>query len=748
MVEDTGMRTESVSKYIQNGQLKFDVLEEYPWLQYQYSDESCGNADVFPANKRDNAKYKWCSDNSFIWLNGAWGRQTLGKLIFARLQSGVDKSIHDATQWLSWFQIPEVAYDIPEIKRRVEGKEYIDIKRFTMRLFDKNEEKAYIARILSAPLPIRNRLNLSTKPQNMSRLFSLPEHMFIYGELVKVLRKTDINPDEFNAAVRGGTKDFFDNNIADTAGKNSEWRMSFEDFEKKVSDALDGILQIAQSGDRYPDRIGDVAQRLTQYGLNRKAYIDNTTSWLVKHTVSPQQSLTRAWADRPLAIANGVEDTASEINKWANFNALIKGYGEFMRHHGISNQDLTTTYKPFVEELTRCYGARTTARAIVEYKDIHNPKKLLPAACISLEVGERNFTAEILAHDDPRGMTIGPDTGCCMTVEGASADCIRSGYRDAGAGFFAFYDANNRLNAQSFFFTNPNYPEVVVMDNIEANKGRDSSRIINVYQEFFRRYLKDRFANDPNWKIRQVNVGTGYGDVAKAQVRMLKPTEIVPNNLSSYSDAREDQRILLRLSDAEIAEARGSRHNVVSARKVEPNHSPVPLASPLGINQLPILRSLESQIYPENMTQYDDDDFVYEELTMPGVDKYSFLIKLKNDAINEASGYCLAYEEKSRSNPNYPDKVVYVADFGILQNARSLTTALRAFDELVKRADENGVRIIEMEARESTSYKLLNSNLGRRYFAKKGYNLVVHDRVQYFGDDEKTHLISLEKQEV
>ena len=746
VIETTGMHIEDACELLRNGKMNLDTIKEYPWLVHQYSHESCGGADIFPANKPDSAKYKWCSDNSFVWLDGNWGRQTIGKIIYTRLQSGVEKSVHDATQWLNAFQIPEIAYDIPGIKRQAEqGAEEIDVEKFAMRLFDKEEEKRYLAKILSAPQSIRERLNLSIKPQNISKLFSSPEHIFIYIELAKVLKNPEIDLEKFQATIKDKMNDYYDNNIASSTSKNPDWRMSFEDFEKRVNEALNSILQITQSDDDHTSRIGEIAQRLNRYGLNRKAYIDDATSWLVKHAVSPSSTLTKAWSDRPYAIACGIKDNASEINIWSKTTSLAKTKGEYLARNGISEHDLATIYAPLVHELIRCYGTDTAASAIVEYKNCHNPDKTMPASSIALEVKERKFTGEVLAHDDPRGMTIGFDTGCCMTVDGASRDCIKSGYRDPGAGFFAFYDEHNRINAQSYFYINQEYPEIVVMDNIEANAGRDSDFIIDVYRKFFREYLKNRFANDPNWKIRQVNVGTGYGDVAKAQVLRLKPTKIIPNNLSSYSDAREDQRLLVYLSDAEIAEARGDNQNTTHGERVKPNHLSTLFVSPLGINQLPILQSLESQLYPEVMRQYDDDDYTYQELTMPGVDKYSFLIKNQRDATSETDGYCLAYEDGSRTDPNYPSKVVYIADFGILPRARGLKATREAFDELLRRIDENGIKKIELEARESTSYALLNNALVRRYLAKKGYTLIEYDDTELFGDSEITHLISLEK---
>lgn len=762
---------EEIIRCIQSKQMDIDTLKEYPWLAYQYVSlknrfgnsidgpqgieakigVACGGAAEFAKQTHDRYRSKWCSDRSVVWLDGEWSRQKIGKVIFTRLQAGVDYNVHNASQWLEAFQMPEKAYNIPEMKQQIKnGAEDIDIEDFSMRLFDRNEEKKFLAKILSAPQSLRDNLKLSTKPQNINKLFSTPEHILIYNELAKIYKNPEIDFDEFKRIVRSKVQKHYDDKIVHPDSTNSDssgpgWRMSSFSFRTKVDFGLEDILEIAKSDEIQDEYLGEMRKRLIGYSKNRKTYTDDATTWLISNAVTPQQSLIRAWNERALAIADGTKDNPSEIERWAKLNSFFKTQTNFLARNGVSRKDLSTKYAPFVDELTRCYASSTTANGILMYKNMHNPEKLLPAKSIKVEVDGRKFIGEVLTHDDPRGMTIGADTGCCMTVDGWSDSCIESGYRDPGAGFFAYYDANNRLVAQSYFFTHPKHPDVVVMDNIEANEGRDSDRIVKVYQEFFRQYLVDRFANDPDWQIRQVNVGTGCGEVAKVQVQHLDPTEIVPNSLSSYSDAREDQRLLIRLTDAEIAKARRNIQSAKHAEKVVPNHSPTPVISPLGINQLPVLQQLESQLYPESIVQYDDEDFVAQELMMPGADKYSFLVKTQEDANSEASGYCLAYEEDSRTEPDYPGKVVYIADFGILPEARSGMTSLKAFDELLRRINENGINKVEMDARESTSYRVLTSDLTKRYLANKGFEVVEHDDTETFGDDEKTYLISLEK---
>ena len=62
------------------------------------------------------------------------------------------------------------------------------------------------------------------------------------------------------------------------------------------------------------------------------------------------------------------------------------------------------------------------------------------------------MVAEILADDDPGGFTIGYDTGCCMTLGGASESCIWAGYQDPNYAFFTVRDRGDRLRAQSILY--------------------------------------------------------------------------------------------------------------------------------------------------------------------------------------------------------------------------------------------------------------------------------------------------------
>ena len=168
----------------------------------------------------------------------------------------------------------------------------------------------------------------------------------------------------------------------------------------------------------------------------------------------------------------------------------------------------------------------------------------------------------------------------------------------------------------------------------------------------------------------------------------------------------------------------------------------------IGEDDLQTVADLESQLYSQDTLQYATGISYLEALLRePKAGEYSFMIEDKADEEQKPIGYCIAYETKSLSDPNFYGKSVYIADFGIVPEARKgAGTALRAFDELLNRTEANGIDMVEMEARESTSYRLFTSNLAQRLLARRGY--VINDyglSDDGWADGDKTYLLSLRK---
>lgn len=375
----------------------------------------------------------------------------------------------------------------------------------------------------------------------------------------------------------------------------------------------------------------------------------------------------------------------------------------------------------------------------------------MPAQIVEIQTPSGVYKAEILAKDDPRGMTIGVDTGCCMTLQGASRSCIESGYRDKNAGFFALYAPKGGLAAQSYFYVNTDHPNILVLDNIEANQGRDTNKIVEIYKQALSKYLLERFATDRTWNIDTVNLGTGYGDAVKSSVLRLPATNPIPNNLGYriYSDA-SDQRLLLHLSQHEIAESRKQWTPAQENLENTPNHLPNIVTRSITPNDFAIIKELEEQIYPEHIRQYDDKEMLQDELKMNSMETYSFLVAGQADSSKDYIGYCMAYLDQSETEPGRHDPVVYAADMAILPETQGFHIGAKMFDELLKRTSERGVDKIEMHARETTSYAALkNSEWAKHILYRRGYKLVDHGAVDEFDDGggniENLYLVSIEK---
>ncbi len=497
--------------------------------------------------------------------------------------------------------------------------------------------------------------------------------------------------------------------------------------------------------------IHDTIKSLKAMRLARENYIKDAQSWLLRHATSPNARLTRVWSDRADALAGGANDSARDIEQWLSEKSLYAHIYDLDRRgqmpSNLTVEEVKTKWLGWVGELSRAYGSETTIRAISRFKNESNPNALLPARVIDLKTPDGVFKAEVLAKDDPRGCTIGVDTGCCMHLNGESEACIWSGYRDEDAGFFVLYTPEGRISAQSYFYSNPKHPEVLVMDNIEANIGRNTDKIVGLYQQALRQYLTDRFAEDDKWSIRTVQVGTGYGDAVKSSVLKLPHADAIRNSrVLMYTDAHQ-QRMMLELTDAQIAQARKKGSTEHSVEQAKPVHTPKINTTTMQSGHAQIIRELERQIYPKTLRYYQDKSDLKDELEKPGLDKFSFLVSADADATVDYVGYCMAYLDDSLIDGHEGDEVIYAADMALLPEAQGGRTGMRMFEELLRRASEHAPHLtIEMHAREKTSYAVLKRTYSaKRLLEEYGYTLVDHGVADEFDNGEKLYLISLER---
>lgn len=722
-------------------------IGQYPWLCHLDTSEAID----FPASGSEGQKQKWLVEHSYAYLNGGWNKNSIGKIIATRLESGIEDSIHDASQWLKTFQIPQEGYDIQTLKTLLRDGEISDISQIeNVRFHDIDLEKMLLSGILHAPQELRDRLLLPGKPQKVQGIFFAPENQLIYTTLTGLYKNPDLNVEMLREAALSRVDEFFKQWLVNARSKDTTHRISKDDLRDRLITALSDIDNLDFPAD---ENITGVISRLGKYGHSRKRYIDDATSWLNRHMTAPNVRLTKVWGDRAVALAEGVGDSARDIESWQANNALRKYLQELELWNAMPSnltaKEVLTDYKNWVDELSRSYSSNLIVQAISEHKSNRTSEALLPPATIDLATNDGTYKAEILAKDDPRGTTIGVDTGCCMTLTGESSSCIKSGYRDANTGFFALYTPQGRLAAQSYFYVNPEHPDVLVLDNIEANQGRDTNKIVQLYQEALTQYLAERFTSDSTWKIRAVHVGTGYGDAVKSTVLRLPQAPAIRNKPGIYTDA-DNQRKLLELSDKQIQEAKERSIQVDQVEKVKPQHRPEITVRAISPEQTEVIRELERQIYPRHMRQYRDRDMLHEELHMQGVEQFSFLVAAEADSSRDFLGYCIAYLDKSETEPTRTEPVLYAADLAIVPEAQGGRVGAKMFEELLERANARDIDKIEMHARETTSYAaLMQSNQTRRSLYNQGYRLIDHGAVDEFDDGqgnvEKLYLISLEK---
>lgn len=167
--------------------------------------------------------------------------------------------------------------------------------------------------------------------------------------------------------------------------------------------------------------------------------------------------------------------------------------------------------------------------------------------------------------------------------------------------------------------------------------------------------------------------------------------------------------------------------------------------SPITDENKNVIADIEGKLYSVDTLQYGDGYFLQEILDEPESEKYSFIIESDGQPV----GYCMAHEDDSMSDPDFEGKTVYIDDFGVTPEARQkdISIALRAFFEFMKRAERNGVDLIEMEARKDTSYPFFKSPYIVKGLARRGYIVTDHGvSDEGWSDGDVTYLISLRKQ--
>lgn len=566
-----------LEKFLGQGNNRTDILYilkanifRFNDISQETLDEIFGEGEVvaFPSggtfkDSWDTEQNQWFADHMYTKLDGNWPKHRLGWLIGQRIRLGLERNTHDASQWLAAFNFDGAAgtgtvnqcYDIAYIKEHRLDPDFSAESLPQLTMYNETLQRQFLGRIIKAPLELRRRLLLTSKPEVISELFAQQNstdhtNENIYELLISerdgqpLYAHSDLSFEMLYEMLREGGSNYRENQGMQ---HTLEW--------------MEGVGEVKQP-------ISMMLQELHAIVANRKAYIQDAMVWLTRHATTPSERLTKAWSDRALALAHGVEvtpdgqrrafvrDSASSIHIWQQEKAFehvvdTKSLIYDRMFPTLTREDmLGERWKAVRHEVGRVLGARELLTVI---QNLHAwgergllVEKVIPAMQVPVEHKGKEWHLEVLGPDDPRGYTIGEDTGCCMTFYGESQSCISAGYQRPNAGFMALYDDKEELIAQSFWYIRKSHPDVLVIDNIEANRGRNIAKLRTLYQDGLRKLITQlqQQEGSPGAAIRKVHIGTMYNSVGTANLEKVKA---VPPFKGVYSDAKE-QRLLLEVT--------------------------------------------------------------------------------------------------------------------------------------------------------------------------------------------------------
>ncbi len=525
------VHTNVYQQLIQKG-YPFDSLVKNPWL---IVDETAQLpiGDEFPCKSNEAQQRSWCVRHAFFKPLG-WNSKRLGSIILGRLRMGVDTNLHDATYWLQEFDVPEQKHDIVYKNHNLEISLLYSITNVT-------ENVAH---------------RLPTSSNKYEILFSDEATQFIYESILLLVGKGEIEFDKIVKVVNARLSEYQEN-----PRQARSLKIPFPLFREKVDNCINE-LEILFNHKSVRDPAPKIIGELKVIGENRTNYINTAQKWVENHASTPRTLLTLAWANRDIALADGCEDNPRAIKNWADLHALRSTYETLLKNGqlpaNIEKKDLST-YENWFKELIRCYDGNTVFNFFSKIKEKYNPEAEITAIKIDLGNG---FVGEVLPKNDPRGATIGYDTGCCMTLKGASESCIHAGYMGASYGFFALYK-DGILVAQSFLYNNKEHDSrTIVCDNIEANEGRDKSKIIELYQRFWQKYLELHLRRSPLPRFSRVHVGEGYSSVGLSELSIADSVPMKNEGINIYTDALR-QRLLLNLEAENVEQLKKIKASII-----------------------------------------------------------------------------------------------------------------------------------------------------------------------------------------
>jgi hypothetical protein len=569
---------------------------------------------LYPATSPALIKQRWLCDNVYDYLPNGWNRATVGKILATRLavfeKENPCITLAEISDCLPAIAMPERAYipgsDVPE------------------QLRDVALERSFLRTLLHLESVRAEELRLPQKPQVIEQLFDDPIHRFLYEALLG-----SAGEDELLSGYIDTHIDEFYEHLVDGSINTTTVRLSHSNFIRNVHTELRILMSGLQESSDVP-LAGEVSHyigQLRQIGRNRKAYMDDAGTWLLRNASMPVDKLTVAWEHRHAAISDGSPDTVGAIIDWHIRNEEQRLNLPPLRFYEstLTTEELQerfpawlTALSPYCSKDDALEILRTTAAGI-------NYEALLPAMNVSFSevesVDGEAYYGEILAKDDPHGTYIGNETACCMRYDSWAPEaftCIQAAYRWPNTGLFALYGSDGGIDAQSFFWKHPEHPNTLVLDSAEPLEGRQPERLRERYIQFWRRTLIEHAARDKSFPIRRVHIG-GYD---RMPLDGLQPTESIPALPGLYTDA-ETQLLLVEVTDEEIEAAIVEGPAFLNEVLERPHVTRIPTLSVKGNERLVV--EMENRAYSPAQRGYGTPNDVKELMTLRSGADYSFI---------------------------------------------------------------------------------------------------------------------------
>jgi len=398
------------------------------------------------------------------------------------------------------------------------------------------------------------------------------------------------------------------------------------------------------------------------------------------------------------------------------------------------------------------------------------------------------FMVKVHAKSSPEGHLAGDDTSCCMPFGSGKNNVYTFNLACGQMTIQRKVEGKYRTIAQSVITPNIDINQnissllrsisngeeslskyvasdlsekkeiIITADNIEVApnaKGKFDRELNNIYSDFFARYAKELKKQHPNINIEKIIIGKGYSDLHLKDAQSVD-NEFVPIVPPAYSDNTGDTAFELSLNNKN-KKSIASRYSIIEPQVSSANN----IELPRGVSQLTFEDTLrvsyvEGKVYADNesLIQYIHrigNELIAKDVNNVLKDRPNLSTKIENDK-GDMLGYMIAYEgvanqEDYNNDKSYSEeKVIYVSD--LAADLKKSTTAggklIKGFLELFEKnylEKNNPIQIID-EARESTSYKLIQSHINK-LGAKYGYKYEMKEEgIERRGDDI-LHLIKL-----